>query len=74
MRAPHSPPAPPAAPAPAQALTEDLADSIASDNIPIFADEEKFNAAITTSVDRLEAQLNGQAVPGAGEAGGGAGP
>ncbi|KAI8475847.1 MAG: hypothetical protein J3K34DRAFT_403008 [Monoraphidium minutum] len=45
------------------ALGEDLLDSIASDNIPIFAEEEKFNAAITTSVERIDAKLNGNAVP-----------
>jgi hypothetical protein len=47
------------------AVGEDLADSVAADNIPIFAEEEKFNAAVTTSVDRIEAALNGTPVPGA---------
>lgn len=46
-----------------KAVGEDLLDSIASDNIPIFAEEEKFNAAVTTSVDRLVAKINGEAVP-----------
>lgn len=46
-----------------EAVGEDLLDSVASDNIPIFAEEEKFNAAIATSVERIDAKLNGNAVP-----------
>lgn len=45
------------------AVTEDLLDSVASDNIPIFAEEEKFNAAILTSIERIDAQLSGNPVP-----------
>jgi hypothetical protein len=44
---------------------DDLIDSISGDNIPIFAEEERYNQAVLSSVERLEAQLNGQPVPGA---------
>ena len=46
------------------AVSEELIDSIVSDNIPIFSEEEKYNAAIITSLDRIEAKLNGATVPG----------
>ncbi len=46
------------------AVGDDLLDSVVSDNIPIFTEEEKYNAAALTSVDRLVAQLEGQPVPG----------
>eukprot|EP00882_Tetradesmus_deserticola_P001501 GHRQ01001621.1.p1 GENE.GHRQ01001621.1~~GHRQ01001621.1.p1 ORF type:complete len:266 (+),score=96.33 GHRQ01001621.1:215-1012(+) len=45
------------------AVGDDLIDSISGDNIPIFAEEERYNQAVLSSVDRLEAQLNGQPVP-----------
>jgi hypothetical protein len=61
---PRSPLTSPATPLRLQAVGDELLDSVASDNIPIFAEEEKFNAAITTSVDRLDAKLSGNAVPG----------
>ncbi|KIZ03098.1 hypothetical protein MNEG_4860 [Monoraphidium neglectum] len=45
------------------AVGEELLDSIASENIPVFAEEEKFNAAITSSLERVDAKLNGNTVP-----------
>lgn len=39
-------------------------DSIVSDNIPIWTEEERYNQTVLSSVDRIEAQLNGQKVPG----------
>lgn len=47
-----------------QAVGDDLLDSIVSDNIPIFTEEEKYNQTVLSSVDRLEAKLTGQTVPG----------
>jgi hypothetical protein len=47
-----------------QAVGDDLIDSISGDNIPIFSEEERYNQAVLSSVERLEAQLNGQPVPG----------
>eukprot|EP00775_Hariotina_reticulata_P011379 gene11379-11528_t len=46
-----------------QAVGDDLVDSIVSDNIPIFTEEEKYNQTVLSSVERIEAQLNGQPVP-----------
>jgi uncharacterized membrane protein YgcG len=48
------------------AIGDDLIDSIVSDNIPIFTEEEKYNQTVTSSVDRLAAKLQGQEVPGGG--------
>ena len=47
-----------------QASSEDLLDSIVSDNIPIYTEQEKYNQCITSVVDRLAAQLKGETVPG----------
>jgi hypothetical protein len=47
-----------------QAVGDDLIDSVSGDNIPIFAEEERYNQAVLSSVERLEAQLNGNPVPG----------
>lgn len=69
----HHPPSTTIHPQPHQAVGDELLDSVASDNIPIFAEEEKFNAAVTTAVDRLEAKLQGNAVPGEREREGGLG-
>jgi hypothetical protein len=46
------------------AVGDELIDSIVGDNIPIFTEEEKYNQTVTSSVERLEAQLNGREVPG----------
>jgi hypothetical protein len=47
-----------------QAVGDELLDSIVSDNIPIWTEEEKYNQTVLSSVDRIEAQLTGQKVPG----------
>lgn len=47
-----------------QAVGDGLLDSIVSDNIPIFTEEEKYNQTVLSSVERIEAQLTGQPVPG----------
>lgn len=48
----------------AQAVGDELLDSIVSDNIPIFTEEERYNQTVLSSVERIEAKLNGQTVPG----------
>lgn len=47
-----------------EAVGEDLIEDIISTNIPIFTEEEKYNASVVSSVERLEAKLLGNAVPG----------
>jgi hypothetical protein len=47
-----------------QAVGDELLDSIVSDNIPIFTEEERYNQTVLSSVERIEAKLNGQTVPG----------
>ncbi len=47
-----------------QAVTDDLIDSVTADNIPIYTEEERYNQSVLSSVERLEAQLNGKPVPG----------
>lgn len=47
-----------------EAVGDDLIESIISTNIPIFTEEEKYNQTIISSVDRLEAKLMGNPVPG----------
>ena len=42
----------------------DVLDSILSKNIPINLDEEKYGEALTSSVDRIVAALEGKADPG----------
>lgn len=46
-----------------QAVSEDLIDSIVTDNIPIFTEEEKYNATVLTSLDRIEAAIQGKPIP-----------
>jgi uncharacterized membrane protein YgcG len=46
------------------AVGDELIDSIVSDNIPIFTEEEKYNQTVTSSLDRLAAKLQGKEVPG----------
>lgn len=48
-----------------KAVGDDLIESIISDNIPIFTEEAKYNEAVTSSIARLEAKLNGAEDPGA---------
>ncbi len=43
-------------------MTDDLIDSIISANIPVFTEEEKYNETVTSSVNRIEAVIRGQAV------------
>lgn len=46
------------------AVGDDLIDSIISTNIPIFTEEEKYNQTVVSAVERLEAKLLGNPVPG----------
>lgn len=48
-----------------KSLGEDLVDSVVSENIAVFTEEEKFNEATLSSVERIVAVLNGKADPGA---------
>ncbi|MEW5301969.1 MAG: hypothetical protein WDW38_008597 [Sanguina aurantia] len=50
-------------PAFTKAIGEELVDSIITDNIPIFTEEEKYNLTITSSIERLEARMLGTPVP-----------
>ena len=40
-------------------MGDSLVDSVVSDNIPIFTEEEKFNEAVSSIVKRVEAKLTG---------------
>lgn len=40
-----------------QTIGDDLVDSIISDNIPILADDAKFNEAVTSSLRRIEVRI-----------------
>ena len=42
---------------------DELVDSIVSDQIPYLAGQEKYNEAMTSTVERLSAKLEGQEVP-----------
>ncbi|KAG2499945.1 hypothetical protein HYH03_002232 [Edaphochlamys debaryana] len=48
-----------------EAVGDELIDSIISTNIPIFTEEERYNQTVLTSVERLEAKLQGNVVPAA---------
>lgn len=48
-----------------EAIGDDLVDSIISDNIPIFTEEEKYNQTVTSSLERIAAKLKGEPVPAA---------
>lgn len=48
-----------------EAVGDDLVESIVSDNIPIFSEEEKYNQTVVSSVERIEAKLQGNPVPAA---------
>jgi hypothetical protein len=48
-----------------KAVGDELIDSIVGDNIPILAEEEKYNQTVTSSLERLAARLDGREVPGA---------
>jgi uncharacterized membrane protein YgcG len=48
-----------------KALGDDLIDSVVGDNIPIFTEEEKFNEAAMSSINRIVAVLDGKDDPGA---------
>ena len=45
------------------AVGDELLESIVSENIPIFTEEEKYNQTVVSSVERLDAKLRGNAVP-----------
>ena len=46
-----------------EAVGDDLVESVVSDNIPIFSEQEKYNQCMTSSLDRIDAKLRGEAVP-----------
>jgi uncharacterized membrane protein YgcG len=48
-----------------EALGDDVIDSVQGDNIPIFAEQEKFNEAVLSSINRVVAVLEGKEDPGA---------
>lgn len=48
-----------------KALGSALVDSITGENIPVFAEQEKFSEALTSSLKRMQAKLTGAADPGA---------
>jgi len=50
-----------------KAVGDDLIDSVVGDNISILTEEEKYNEAVKSSVDRVVAKLTGKADPGAPE-------
>ena len=43
-----------ATPNPVQAIGDELVDSIVSDNIPVLAEDAKYNEAVTSSLRRIE--------------------
>jgi uncharacterized protein len=45
------------------AVGEELLDSIVSDQVPIYTEQEKYNLTVESVVDRLSAQLQGKEVP-----------
>jgi len=47
-----------------KAIGDNLVDSIISDNIPILAEQAKFNEAVYSSIGRIDAVLNGKEDPG----------
>jgi hypothetical protein len=47
-----------------EAVGDELIDSIITTNIPIFTEEEKYNQTVLSTVERLEAKLLGNPVPG----------
>jgi hypothetical protein len=48
----------------AQAVGDDLIDSIIGGNIPVLTEEEKYNEAVQSSVNRVVAVLTGKEDPG----------
>merc|ERR1712113_966750 len=48
-----------------KALGDELIDSVVGENIPVFTEEEKFNEAILSSINRIVATLDGKEDPGA---------
>jgi uncharacterized protein len=49
-----------------QAIGDELIDSIVSDQIPILTEQERYNETVASTVDRIDAKLNGNVVPGKG--------
>lgn len=47
-----------------KAIGDDLIDSVIGENVIIFTEEEKYNEAVQSSVDRVVASLTGKADPG----------
>ncbi|KFM25441.1 UPF0603 protein, chloroplastic [Auxenochlorella protothecoides] len=52
-------------PAFVKAVGEDLVDSVVGENIPILTEQEKYNATVLSSVERIAARLEGKEVPAA---------
>jgi uncharacterized membrane protein YgcG len=48
-----------------EAVGDDIIDSVQADNIPIFTEQEKFNEALLSSINRVVAVLEGKEDPGA---------
>lgn len=48
-----------------KAVGDDLIDSVVGDNVSIFTEEEKYNEAVQSSVNRIAARLAGKEDPGA---------
>jgi len=46
------------------AIGDDLIDSVIGENVSILTEEEKYNEAVSSSVNRIVAKLSGQADPG----------
>lgn len=47
-----------------EAIGDDLIDSIVGDQIPIYTEQEKYNLTVESTVERVNAKLRGQPVPG----------
>ncbi len=47
-----------------KALGDQVIDSVVGDNIPVFTEQEKYNEAVTSSVNRVAAVLSGRIDPG----------
>ena len=47
-----------------QKLGEDFLDSVTGENIPYYADAQKFNEGVEKTIGRIEAVLNGKEDPG----------
>lgn len=46
-----------------EGVSEPLVESLVTDNIPIFSEQEKYNQCMTSTLDRIDAKLKGNPVP-----------